>query len=140
MKKTFISMLALAAILGLVGCGSGGSGTSYTQAQQEPSKQTTVYSGGGDVDVSDVNVGENATYINNNDGTVTYVGGDVGGDLTIDATHNGTGPDSTSTAYDEANYDPTLSQDECNDLGFFYCSVENKCLNKPSAGSTCPAK
>ena len=136
--------MALATILGfgLVGCGSGGSGTSYTAAQQEPTKQTTVYSGGGDVDISDVNVGDNATYINNNDGTVTYVGGDVGGnnELTISTSHDGTGPDEASDAYDEGQYDPNLSQKECNDLGFFYCTIEHKCLNRKSAGNTCPGR
>jgi len=139
MKKTTLASAIIAAAM-LAGCNSGGS-TTYRDTPDN-NKNTTVYSGGGDVDISDIQVGDGATYVNNGDGTITFIGGDTGADNTIevDGSHGGSGPKSTSTAYDPANYDPSLSQDECNDLGFFYCTAEGKCLNRPAADGVCPAK
>jgi len=45
-----------------------------------------------------------------------------------------------TTKPDPDTYDEGLSQEECNDLGFFYCTIENKCLNQDNSGGTCKAK
>ena len=41
---------------------------------------------------------------------------------------------------DPEDFEDGLSQDECNDLGFFFCTLENKCLNQPNDAGTCPAR
>ena len=133
-------MLASAILAAAMFTGCGSSGSSTYNETPDNNKQTTVYSGGGDVDISDVTVGENGTYINNGDGTVTYIGGDVGDNnaLLVDGSHDGSGPDGNSSAYDPANYSAGLSQSECTALGFFYCTIQSQCLNQPAAGATCP--
>ena len=135
--KTTISVLALAAILGLSGCGSDGSGTSYTQAEAQPTRQTTVYSGGGDVDIDDVNVGEGGTYINNGDGTVTYTSSQ--GDADVSITYGKNAGNSSDEPFDPDAYDPTYTPTECRTAGFFYCEIEHKCLPIPADAGACPA-
>ena len=140
MRKTILAS-AIAAAFVFTACGTSSGSSTYNETPDNY-KSTTVYSGGGDVDISDVVVGENGTYINNGDGTLTFIGGDTGADnaITVDGSHGGTGPDGNSSAYDPNNFSTGLSQSECTALGFFYCTLEHKCLNKPASGSTCPAR
>jgi len=35
------------------------------------------------------------------------------------------------------DYDASYSPAECAANGYFYCSIENKCLNIPASGGTC---
>jgi len=134
--KFLLTGIALTAIIALTGCGSDGS--SYTEAELQPSKTTTVYSGGGDVDINDVNVDEGGTYINNEDGTVTYSSGaNAGG---VGTGHTGTRPGAHSDAPDPSTFSANLSQKECNDLGFFFCTAEGKCKNTAATGGTCSAR
>ena len=35
------------------------------------------------------------------------------------------------------DYDPTYNVRECAINGYFWCSIEQKCLNQPAAGSSC---
>ena len=35
------------------------------------------------------------------------------------------------------DYDPTYSPAECAANGYFFCSIEQKCLNIPASGGTC---
>jgi len=55
--------------------------------------------------------------------------------------HTGTEPDEDAgdEAYDSALFEVGLTQTECNDLGFFYCTIEQECLNQPSDSGTCTA-
>jgi len=139
MKKIILAS-AIAAAFMFTACGTSGSST-YNETP-DSTKTTTVYSGGGDVDISDITVGENGTYVNNGNGTVTFIGGDIGDNnaIVVDGSHAGTGPDGNSSTYDPNNFSAGLSQSECTALGFFFCTLENKCLNQPASGSTCPAR
>jgi len=53
--------------------------------------------------------------------------------------HTGTEPDDEASIYDARLFEEGLTQTECNDLGFFYCIIEQECLNQPSTGGTCTA-
>ena len=86
---------------------------------------TTIDSGGGDVTINDVEVDGNGTYIYNEDGTVTYSTGD--------GYTSGDASDSTPTG----DYDESYDAAECADNGYFYCTLENKCLDQPVTGGTC---
>jgi len=44
----------------------------------------------------------------------------------------------SSVDFDLDNFDRSLSHGECNDLGFFYCTIENECLPQPLNAGTCP--
>ena len=49
---------------------------------------------------------------------------DNGNEYSVDnSKHEGTSSDESDEAYDPANYDTTLNQDEYNDLEFFYCTL-----------------
>ena len=55
--------------------------------------------------------------------------------------HNGeeSQADATSSVdFDLDNFDAKLSQRECNDLGFFYCTLVNECQPQPLDSGSCP--
>jgi len=67
------------------------------------------------------------------------------GDITVgDGNTLHDGEDSTgvtpSVAFDLDNFDKDLKQGECNDLGFFFCTLANECLPQPLTSGTCPNK
>lgn len=62
------------------------------------------------------------------------------GDVTVGdgntlTTINNTTP---SVAFDLDNYDENLDAATCNDLGFFYCTIEQKCMPQPIDSGSCP--
>jgi len=34
-------------------------------------------------------------------------------------------------------FDPKLSKKKCNDAGYFYCNIDQVCVNKPLTGGSC---
>ena len=112
--------------------GCGGTTTHYDRTPPQPTEShvTTVYSGGGDVIINDVVVDNGGTYIQNDDGTVTYTDGD-GNSVGV---KGDTGKSDTVTGdYPGEEADPA----ECADAGYFYCTIEDKCLNQPKGGGSC---
>ena len=68
------------------------------------------------------------------------------GDITVgdnneihkgEESQSGTTP---SVEFDLNNFDKSLTQGECNDLGFFYCTVVGECLPQPLDTGSCPNK
>lgn len=113
-------------IVALTGCSS-----DDTAAGDYTSTSYSINSGGGDVTINDTTVGENGTYIQNADGTVTYTSGN---DNVF------TLPDGEKVSIaDEPTGDYSASYDaeECAANGYFYCTIENKCLNVPARGGSC---
>ena len=45
-----------------------------------------------------------------------------------------------SVEFNLDNYDATLDAASCRDLGFFFCTIEQKCLPKPLKSGSCPNK
>ena len=88
---------------------------------------TTIDSGGGDVTINDVEVDGNGTYIYNEDGTVTYSTGD--------GFTNTSGADAIVEASD--GFDEGYDQAECTAAGYFYCTLNNICVNQPADAGTC---
>jgi len=61
------------------------------------------------------------------------------GDGNLQTTSTGVDGTTPSVAFDLDNYDETYDASTCNDLGFFYCSIEQKCLPQPLNTGTCLA-
>ena len=127
--------MAILGLVGLVGCGSSGSGSHYTAAEQQPTTQTTVYSGGGDVDIQDVDIGTNGTYIDGNGNIVA--GGNISAGGAIGEGHNGDFQDDIS---DDDDIQDDMTPAECKRAGGFYCNIEKRCLGRTGAGASCPGK
>ena len=125
--RNLLMLSAVAAIF--VGCG--GTTTHYDRTPPAPAEShvTTVYSGGGDVVINDTHVGEGGTYIQNADGTVTYTDGDG----------NSVGRSGDNSSGEALGDYPGESADpaECADAGYFYCTIQNKCLDQPKGGGSC---
>ena len=136
MRRIIMSLVALgfltAPMLMLQGC-SDTKGASDARGDTTVTN-TTIDSGGGDVTINDVEVTGEGTYVYNENGTVTYsTGDDFGqGDVGTGDTDGDGVPDVEVGVYDDA-YD----QAECTASGFFYCTLENKCLDQPASGGTC---
>ena len=128
--------MAILGLVGLVGCGSSGSGSHYTAAEQQPTTQTTVYSGGGDVDIQDVDIGTNGTYIDGNGNVVA--GGNVtaGGDFAVGQDGPGTSDNTNESDEAEAGDVPNPSPANCAASGYNYCPIVGKCTTK-LGGSSC---
>jgi len=123
-------VIAAAAVFIFVGCGET-TGDSSNQASGTGDTSYYVNSGGGDVTINDTTVGENGTYIQNADGTVTFTSGN---DNTM------TLPDGTEVdVADEpsGDYDPEYTAEECAANGYFWCPLANQCQNSPASGSAC---
>ena len=73
-------------------------------------------------EVTQVTQGDNGTYINNADGTVTYIQHISDGDAT----------DGTTGEFDAGD-----DAQECRSKGFFYCKLENKCMNTEASSGSC---
>lgn len=74
---------------------------------------------------------------NSVDESVTYGNGDVldcrDGNCTL--APEGTDPTDGDAVVGE--YNAEYTQAECTAAGFFYCTIENVCMNTPAAGGTC---
>jgi len=103
MKKILIACIA---VLALVGCQGGD--TTNTQ-------------------ITNVEMGDNGTYIYNADGTVTYIDYNNG-----ESTDGGAGTTGTFNATDNAV--------ECRLNGYFFCTLSNSCTNQPLGGGTCTSR
>ena len=138
--KKITALLLMVGLVGLVGCGSSGSGSSYTKAEQDPTQRTTVYSGGGDVDVNAVTVGQDGTYIDNT-GNLVYSEGDNSGNVTGDFYHQPTKNASSDAQLTPDEYASIDDAQECKDTGGSWCSIAQAC-SSPAAdgGGTCPYK
>jgi len=76
--------------------------------------------------------------------TVSINCGDGGcGDVTVGDgneyhyANDGTG--ANDPYFGDVPYDATFNKAECNQAGYFFCSIEQKCLNKPLTGGSCTA-
>jgi len=110
-KMTLIGLMIVALMLG--GCGD-------TISEQGD----TVSVDCGDGGCGDITIGDGNTLHDENT-------------LHDDEDSTGVTP---SVAFDLDNFDKDLSQGECNDLGFFFCTVANECLPQPLTSGTCPNK
>jgi len=72
--------------------------------------------------ITNVNQGDGGTYINNNDGTVTYTYTQSEGDAS----------DGTTGKYDAGD-----DEQECKSKGYFYCPITNTCNNTALNGGSC---
>ena len=104
MKKILIACIA---VLALVGCDTGGD-TTNTQ-------------------ITNVEMGDNGTYIHNSDGTVTYIDYQTGEGVDGGNSTNGV-------------YNSTDNAVECRLNGYFFCTLSNTCLNQPLGGGTCSSR
>ena len=126
--KKIILLSALAFMF--TACGEDGARSTTTTTN------TTIDSGGGDVTINDVEVSDEGTYIYNSDGTVTFTTGSENVIQPADGDSNGDGVADVIVG----DYDEGYDQAQCNAAGFFYCSIENKCLNQPSDAGTCTSR
>ena len=95
---------------------------------------TAIDSGGGDVTINDVEISGEGTYIQNADGTVTYSTGDgfTSGDIGSGDSDGDGVPD-----VEVGVYDPAYDASQCRAAGFFFCTLEGRCLDQPASGGTC---
>ena len=121
--------MAIAMTFFIVGCGETTGDSNYTE-------NTTINSGGGDVTINDVEVSDEGTYIYNSDGTVTFTTGDENNIGPADGDSDGDGVQDVEVG----QYDSDYNQAQCTAAGFFYCTIENQCLDQPSTGGTCTSK
>jgi len=121
MKKTILMSLVVIAAL-LTGCDE--------TTTAVPQGDTTINTNGGDVVINDVQVDGEGTYISNGDGTITYTNG-TGNSVGTDGTSSGAGSKELGV------YSASYSQSKCTEEGYFYCTLENKCLNQPATGGSC---
>jgi len=133
MRKTVMTLVALgflcAPMLMLQGCTTGDKTTSNTEISN-----TTIDSGGGDVTINDVQVSDEGTYIYNEDGTVTFTTGD---ENNIEGVGTGDSDGDGIEDVEVGTFSTEYSQSECTAAGFFYCTIENVCLDQPAIGGTC---
>ena len=73
-------------------------------------------------EITQVTQGDNGTYINNADGTVTYIQHISDGDAT----------DGTTGDFDARDDDQ-----ECRSKGYFYCTLSNTCINSDASSGSC---
>jgi len=119
-------LLLLIAPLLFSGCGE--DTTRSNPVSTTTTTNTTIDSGGGDVTINDVEVDGNGTYVYNADGTVTYSTGD--------GFTNTNGEDATVVdASDE--FDEGYDQAQCTAAGYFYCTLNNICVNQAADAGTC---
>ena len=115
----FLGMAVMAVLI--VGCGD---------YQGDTSKSYV-----GETDITDNSVDnsiDRGTYIYDNNGTVTYYGPNNGNVTELaDGTLEDI-PDEPS-----GDYDATYTEGECAANGYFWCPLEEACLNQPATGSSC---
>jgi len=122
MKKILILAIA---IIGFTGC------TGDEASAGDGGNEYNVNSGGGDVTINDTTVTDGGTYVNNADGTVTYVSGNSNTITLPNGEIVEVGDDPSGV------YDPDYTQEECAAEGYFWCTLANQCMNSPADGSSC---
>lgn len=132
MKK---SVLSLVAILMINGCGS--DTTNYAEGYEEPlpngANSSTVIvnnSGDGDITINQTTVTGNGVYLYSEAGDVTFTSGD--GDIYHypDGTIDEVSPPS-------GTFSGEYTETECVANGYFWCPIEQACLDLPTQGSSC---
>ena len=88
--------------------------------------------------IPDISETNNDYSVDNSDNSLTFGDGDV---LICDNSTCSIAPDGTSE--DDGNvtvgvFDSTYTQTECTAAGFFWCTIENACIDVPTATGTCP--
>ncbi len=131
MYRLSIWGVALAMTLVASGCGEESSSTSGDMTESSSNSTTTVYAGG-DVTVNQTTVTDNGVYIENADGTITYVEGTGN---TVNETNDGSGGFDTDNR--TGDYDAEWSEDTCRENGYFFCPISQKCLDQPAEGGSC---
>ena len=74
-----------------------------------------------------VTQGDNGVYIDNGDGTITYV---------ADAYNEG----QTSEDFSDEPFDASDDATECRSKGYFWCSINSVCVNQSGDGASCTGK
>jgi len=85
---------------------------------------TFAFTGCGETTTTSTTVvqGENGTYINNSDGTVTYIQHIEDGDAT----------DGTTGEYNASD-----DAEECRSKGYFYCNITKTCNDVSASSGSC---
>lgn len=127
MKTVFTGLIALIASAMIAGCGS--SDTTYTaEGALPPGEATTSIlvssDNGSSSGLSYTNVGENGILVECGDGD-----GDC--NLAVNSA-------SENVEVEEGVYNASYTQDQCTEAGFFFCTIENACLDQPTSGGSCP--
>ena len=134
--KTFITELSVAVgFAGIIALSI--SGCSDTRGDTVNTEITKIDSGGGDVTINDVEVSDEGTYIYNSDGSVTFTTGD---ENNIEGVGTGDSDGDGVEDVEVGTFSAAYSQSECTAAGFFYCTIENVCLDQPAVGGTCTSK
>ena len=126
----YLLLIALAVLI--VGCGETSGDSDYRG--DTTITNTTIDSGGGDVTINDVEVSDEGTYIYNSDGTVTFTTGD---ENNIEGVGTGDSDGDGIPDVEVGSYNEYYDQAQCTAAGFFYCTIENQCLDQPAAAGTC---
>ncbi len=127
MKKIVVGVLLT---LMLIGCDAGSTRNSTYEevpAENVGSGGVTVTSGG-DATVTQTVVTDEGKYITTEGGDIIYVGGDY---------YEADSSSGSGSMASQGEYNPDYSEKTCKEEGFFWCTIEQKCLNQPAQGGTC---
>ena len=81
---------------------------------------------------------DNSFIVKDNNGTITYHSPSNGDEVGIDTDGDGEVDEMVDIADTvSGEYDSTYDATECAQNGYFFCTIEQKCLNQPSTGSSC---
>ena len=135
--KTVLSLAAVAIVsISMTACGSSGESKTYSSAG---AAEAGVQSEGNALIISgntDSKVGVSYTEIGDGSVLVECGGDDCDVSVGIDTgSSSSDGADSVEDGVYKADYNAA----QCSEAGFFFCSIEQKCLNQPTVGGTCPA-
>ncbi len=121
-------ILILSVLLFGTGCGENTTSTYIPppdeQEDEKPNIEpngegTIIINGSGSVIVEQSVEVEGGLFIYNEDGTVIYIS------LPVEEIEM------------SGDYDPSWTKAECDANGYFWCSIEQKCLNQSATGSSC---
>ncbi len=117
-------LLILSVLIFGLGCGENTTSTYIPPPDEKPNIEpngegTIIINGSGSVIVEQSVEVEGGLYIYNEDGTVIYIS------MPIDEIEM------------SGDYDPSWTKAECDANGYFWCSIDQRCLNQPAAGSSC---
>jgi len=132
MRKLGLGMVSAMTLVMMTGCGT--TNNSGDSRGDTTITNTTIDSGGGDVTINDVEVSDEGTYIYNSDGSVTFTTGD---ENDIQGVGTGDSDGDGEQDVEVGTFSEAYTQSECTAAGFFYCTIENQCLDQPAIGGTC---
>ncbi len=120
-------ILSVAIAFAIVGCGTS---TSSRTTESIPAEQvgsgTTTITAGGDVTINETVVTGNGMYIYNpGSGDVTYVAGDY-----MQYADERTGETGSGASIEG------MSETTCKDAGYFWCTLDNVCIDNGGSGGT----